>query len=165
MLQHWVEAEIKREHSSKFKHTLQSFLMAYAQEGRGLPKHHLVSKVHKMNCFFRIWKTDSFWCRDPSKKLVGLPISVQAQLRNIARKGLDSLEHDILKELDECISQQGPAKNDEGLAIWASMWQIILLYREILAMFKKHVSYVTSDETMPGHIGKHATHRATMTAV
>ena len=95
-----------------------------------------------MNCFYRIWKTHSFWCRDPSNKLVSLPLSVQAELRLIALKALESLEHDILKQLDDCLAQQGTVKTQDKLAIWASMWQLILLYRDLLKGFKHHISRV-----------------------
>jgi hypothetical protein len=37
-LQKWAEGQIQRESSSHFKHSLQNFLYAYADEGRGLPK-------------------------------------------------------------------------------------------------------------------------------
>ncbi|KAH6997914.1 hypothetical protein BKA56DRAFT_664561 [Ilyonectria sp. MPI-CAGE-AT-0026] len=140
-LQKWVEAQIHRESSSShFKHSLQSFLMAYSEEGHGLPKHDLVSKVHRMNCFFRIWRTHSFSCLDPSNKLVTLPLSVQAEVRHIARKALESLEHDVFKQLDECVAHQGPPKTQEKLAIWASMWQLMLMYRDLLNAFKADIS-------------------------
>lgn len=38
MLQHWVESHIKREQKRDFGHLLQSFLLAYSEGGRGLPK-------------------------------------------------------------------------------------------------------------------------------
>ncbi|CAM1506803.1 Fc.00g064440.m01.CDS01 [Cosmosporella sp. VM-42] len=139
-LQKWVESQIQRENSSDFKSLLQNFLFAYSEEGKGLPKHDLVTKVHKMNCFFRIWRTHSFWCRDPSNKLVSLPLSVQAELRLIAREALKSLEHDVLKHLDDCLAQQGPVKTQEKMAIWASMWQLILIYRDLLTAFKGYIS-------------------------
>ncbi|KAM3465776.1 hypothetical protein MY5147_008416 [Beauveria neobassiana] len=146
-LQGWVEEEIKREHTTKFRYALQSFMLAYHQDGEGLPRHRLVSNVHKLNCFFRIWKTDAFWCRDPTNKFVSLPLSVQARLRNIARQGARFIEHDILKELDEILAQQGSTKPDERLAIWASLWQLILIYRETLATFKKHMSRIAKSST------------------
>ncbi|KAH7171070.1 hypothetical protein EDB81DRAFT_189221 [Dactylonectria macrodidyma] len=140
-LQRWVEAQIQRESSSShFKHCLQNFLYAYSEEGQGLPKHGLVSKVHKMNCFFRIWRTHSFMCLDPSNNLVTLPLSVQAEVRHIARKALESLEHDVFKLLDDIIAQQGPPKNQDKLAIWASTWQLLLMYRDLLNTFKSDIS-------------------------
>ncbi|KAK5990793.1 hypothetical protein PT974_09066 [Cladobotryum mycophilum] len=149
VLQTWVENQIRRENTPDFQHAVQSFLLAYSEEGWGLPKHSLVSKVHKMNCFFRIWKAPSFWCLDPSNKLTSLPLSVQAQLRNIARKGLYSLEHDILKELDDCLTQQGPPKPHERMAIWASMWQLILMYRELMGAFKTHLVHIARKNSEP----------------
>lgn len=100
-----------------------------------------------MNCFFKIWKTASFWCRDPANNIVTLPLSVQAQLRKIARKGLDSLEHDVLKELDDCLTQQGPSKPQERMAIWASMWQLILMYGDLLSSFKTHLLRLSQDSS------------------
>ena len=37
-LQGWVEEEIKREHTTKFRFALQSFMLAYHQDGEGLPR-------------------------------------------------------------------------------------------------------------------------------
>lgn len=37
-LQGWVEEEIKREHTTKFRSSLQSFMLAYKQDGKGLPR-------------------------------------------------------------------------------------------------------------------------------
>jgi hypothetical protein len=107
-------------------------------------QHNLAVKVHKMNCFFRLWQTSGFWCRDPSNKIVKLPVSVQAQLRKIAYRALYSLEHDVLKELDECLTQQGPPKLEERLAIWASMWQLLLMYRDLIIAFHGHLANLKS---------------------
>ncbi|KOS16899.1 hypothetical protein ESCO_004741 [Escovopsis weberi] len=148
-LQKWVEDQIQREQSGSFRYAVQNFLLVYSECGFGLPKHSLVNKVHRMNCFFRILKTPSFWCLDPTNKLTNLPLSVQAQLRNIARKGLYSLEHDILKELDDCLTQQGPPKAQERMAVWASMWQLILMYRELAADFKNHISRLQNENREP----------------
>lgn len=107
-----------------------------------------------MNCFFRIWKMPSFWCRDPSKNIANLPVSVQAQLRSIARKALDLLEHDVLKLLDDCLSQQGSPKAEERVAIWVSMWQLMLMYRELLAGYKIHLGHMTQDPSSPDEFSK-----------
>lgn len=99
-----------------------------------------------MNCFFRIWKTSTFYCRDPANKITPLPLSVQAQLRKIARKALDSLEHDIFRDLDDCVGQKGAPKPQEMFAVWASMWQLILMYQELLVAFKSHLGRIASAE-------------------
>lgn len=92
-----------------------------------------------MNCFFKIWKASSFYCLDPSNQRTTLPLSVTAQLRQIAKRGLDSLEHDVLKELDDALTQQGPLEPAETLSFWASMWQLLLMYRELIITFDQHL--------------------------
>lgn len=105
-----------------------------------------------MNCFFRIWRTESFCCRDPTKKLVNLPLSVQADLRRIARKSVESSEQDVLKELDICLARQGPPKLEERIAVWASMWQLILMYRDLMVAFKTYLNRL--EEAGGGASGK-----------
>ncbi|KAL7925117.1 hypothetical protein ACQKWADRAFT_285099 [Trichoderma austrokoningii] len=147
LLQRWVEDQIQTEQRSDFQYAAQSFVLAYSEQGWGLPKHDLVRKVHRMNCFFRILKARSFWCLDPTNKLTTLPLSVQAQLRNIARRAIYSLEHDILKEMDETIAQQGIPQPQERIAIWASMWQLILMYRDLLQGFKAHIGRLATNKS------------------
>lgn len=74
-------------------------------------------------------------------------MSVQAQLRNIARRAIYSLEHDILKEMDDTIAQQGIPQPQERIAIWASMWQLILMYRDILQGFKAHIGRLATSKS------------------
>ncbi|PFH59360.1 hypothetical protein XA68_12468 [Ophiocordyceps unilateralis] len=135
-LRAWVEAQIRREQGPDFPQTLQRFLLAYAHGGRSLPKHDLVENVHMMNCFFRIWRTSSFSCRDPTNKMANLPLSVQARLRNIARKALKSYEYEVLKALDDCLGQHAQQKPSDRMAVWASLWQLILMYRDLLNAFE-----------------------------
>ncbi|KAJ3509007.1 hypothetical protein NM208_g15731 [Fusarium decemcellulare] len=137
-LQRWVEAQIRRERSTHFEHAVQNFLLSYSEDGYGLPKHNLVSKVHTMNCFFRIWKAPPFTCCSTSNKVSHVPFTVQAELRRIAFKALVSHEHDILKLLEDCLAQQEPLKPQERMAVWASLWQLMLMYRDLV---KAHDSY------------------------
>lgn len=43
-----------------------------------------------------------------------------------------------MKLLDDCLSQQEPLKSDEKMAIWASLWQMMLMYR---ALTIQHETY------------------------
>ncbi|KAM0383181.1 hypothetical protein ACHAPY_002294 [Fusarium culmorum] len=131
-LQRWVEAQIRRERSSRFEHVVQNFLLSYYEEGQGLPKHNLVSKVHTMNCFFRIWKAPRFTCCSSSNKISQVPFTVQAELRRIAWNALVSHEHDILKLLEDVLAQQDSLKAQEKMAVWASLWQLLLMYRDLI---------------------------------
>ncbi|UNI14947.1 hypothetical protein JDV02_001524 [Purpureocillium takamizusanense] len=140
-LQRWVEGQIRREYNSAdFPRALQSFLLAYSEGGRSLPKHDLVDNVHKMNCFFRIWRMPSFWCRDPANHIVTLPLSVQARLRKIAREALKLLEYKVLKSLDDCLGQHSQPQPQERMAIWACLWQLILMYRDLMGAFKAQIA-------------------------
>ncbi|RDA84792.1 hypothetical protein CP532_6538 [Ophiocordyceps camponoti-leonardi (nom. inval.)] len=145
-LQHWVEDQIRREQRPDFPQMLQRFLLAYARGGRSLPKHELVENVHKMNCFFRIWRTSSFSCRDPTNKMANLPLSVQARLRNIAREALKSFEYKVLRALDDCLGQHAQPKSSEKMAVWASLWQLILMYRDLLNAFEVRSSRPFEDQ-------------------
>ncbi|KAF5017955.1 hypothetical protein F66182_10084 [Fusarium sp. NRRL 66182] len=131
-LQRWVEAQIKRERSARFEHVVQNFLLSYSEDGQGLPKHNLVSKVHTMNCFFKIWKAPRFTCCSSSNKVSQVPFTVQAELRRIAWNALVSHEHDILKLLEDCLAQQESLKAQEKMAVWASLWQLIIMYRDLV---------------------------------
>ncbi|POR31777.1 Uncharacterized protein TPAR_08018 [Tolypocladium paradoxum] len=150
-LQSWVEGQIRREHTADFPQALQSFLLAYSEGGRDLPKHGLVENVHKMSCFFRIWRMSSFWCRDPANHIVNLPLSVQARLRNIAREALKLFEYKVLKGLDECLGQHAQPQPQERMAIWASLWQLILMYRDLLTAFKAQITRNTRDGNESRH--------------
>ncbi|KAF9769409.1 hypothetical protein IL306_013168 [Fusarium sp. DS 682] len=131
-LQRWVEAQIRRERSSRFEHVVQNFLLSYYEDGQGLPKHNLVSKVHTMNCFFRIWKAPRFTCCSSTNKFSQVPFTVQAELRRIAWNALVSHEHDILKLLEDCLAQQESLKAQEKMAVWASLWQLMIMYRDLV---------------------------------
>lgn len=98
-----------------------------------------------MNCFFRIWKTPEFWYADQFNNPASLPLSLQARLRKIAFTALKSVEHDVLKELDDCIAQQG-LKTQERLATWASMWQLIMMYRELMIAFPDYLAKLEAEQ-------------------
>ena len=84
----------------------------------------------------------SFWCRDPANHIVNLPLSVQARLRNIAREALKLFEYKVLKSLDDCLSQHTQPQPQEKMAIWASLWQLILMYRDLLTAFKAQITRI-----------------------
>lgn len=107
-----------------------------------------------MSCFFRIWRTSSFWCRDPTNRIANLPLSVQARLRNIAREALKSLEYRVLKGLDECLGQHAQPQPAEKMAVWACLWQIILMYRDILTACKAKITRLTRVGGEDAHDGK-----------
>lgn len=109
-----------------------------------------------MSCFFSIWKTSQFWCRDPSSKFTVLPLSVQAQIRSIAFKALKSLELDILKLLDDMLGQQETMQAQERLALWTALWQFILIYRELVLGFRRYLTELENNPASDPAERKHA---------
>lgn len=104
-----------------------------------------------MNCFFRIWKSPAFWCLDPANNFTSLPTSVSARLRYIAHKALDRIEHDILKDLDDCLTPNGAPKSQERLAIWACLWQLMMMYRELIPATEEYLTQATAYGVDPSH--------------
>lgn len=92
-----------------------------------------MKKTHELACFFRIWKTSTFWCEDPKRRMAALPLSVQAQIRHIARKAISRRERDIFSILDSLSSPSSQPKAEERMALWACLWQLIWVYRDITA--------------------------------
>lgn len=107
-----------------------------------------------MYCFFRIWKTASFWCRDPSNNIVSLPTSVRARLRDYCKNLVKGLEYDVLREMDDILSRQGTPKDTERLALSASMWQLILMHRELLLAFPGHIADMEKSKSIDATYGK-----------
>lgn len=91
---------------------------------------------------FKIWMTqhsshsNGLYYRGPYKgkgTAERLPYSVHEELRHIAKKAMESLERDILGELDACMTQSGAVKPYEKPLLWACLWQLIFVYRQVLA--------------------------------
>lgn len=97
-----------------------------------------------MSCFYRIWKMQTFCCLDPSNNMAALPSSAAAEMRQIAISALRSLEHDVLKELDACVAQQGTLKANERFVVWACMWQLMFLYRELVIAFEAYMNRIAN---------------------
>jgi hypothetical protein len=84
-----------------------------------------------MNCMYRIWSSRTLYVRDHDRARP-LPLPIDAELRQFARRAMQLLELDILKELDKCLNQQKVLIADERLALWAGMWQLLHIYGDLL---------------------------------
>ena len=65
-----------------------------------------------------------------------LPYSVHEELRHIAKKAMESLERDILSELDGCMTQSKAVQPFEKPLLWVCLWQLIFVYRQLLSSCK-----------------------------
>lgn len=89
---------------------------------------------------FKIWMTqhsshsNGIYYRGHKSKGAAerLPYSVHEELRHIAKKAMESLERDILGELDACMTQSGAVKPYEKPLLWACLWQLMFVYRQLL---------------------------------
>ena len=145
----WVGNQLHYEGPGTFERSLSTFLMCYAFDWLSLPKvlplnlgsqssqanqpkqRELAEKTHKMYCFYRIY-TASFSFRGPNSKESPLPVTIQLELRAIAKKNMKSLEKDVLNEFDKFLKPDGIADCDR-LPVWACIWQMILIYRDMLS--------------------------------
>lgn len=99
----------------------------------------LVRKICEMRCWYLIWQTSKLYAYthgsalDPderSGKRPRLPPMLLWELKKITADGLVACEKEILLELDE-LSPDGARLIE--LPLWACMWQMILIYRQLVA--------------------------------
>lgn len=99
----------------------------------------LVRKTCEMRCWYFIWQTSKLYAYthggapDPgghSDKHSRLPPTALWELRKMTAEGLIACEKEILLELDE-MSPDGARLIE--LPLWACIWQMILIYRRLVA--------------------------------
>lgn len=92
----------------------------------------LLNNVHTMKVMYRICCADDlYFVRENSSSLELLPLPAKAELRSIARMALESTERKVLEALDKCLASK-KVPEDEMPAIWAALWQLMFLYRDLL---------------------------------
>lgn len=78
---------------------------------------------------------DQIFCRIPdSPHAHALPAMIGAELRQIVRKALESLERDILAQLDKFLKPSGIPSKDRA-PMWAGLWQLIFVLRDLTRTF------------------------------
>lgn len=81
-----------------------------------------------MNCMYRIFRQQAFWCRwGDNPTPCPLPLPAQAELRHIARRAMESHQIEALKEIETCLEKQKVPPASERLALWASLWLLMLI--------------------------------------
>lgn len=88
-----------------------------------------------MRCLYKVWSQKEFLCqKDLKAPPQPLPKSLQMGLRNLAKSGLKRLESEIIEGLDKSLHTVTSMKDNERLAFWASMMQMILMYRDLFGL-------------------------------
>jgi hypothetical protein len=85
---------------------------------------------------FRIWRTNAFYYRAPSGSQC-MPPQVTGELRHIAKKAMETLERDIMSDLEACMTQPGQVKLNEKPLLWACLWQLLLMYNQLLTTWRR----------------------------
>ncbi|PKS06528.1 hypothetical protein jhhlp_007276 [Lomentospora prolificans] len=148
-LARWAGQQILYESKTPFRKAVETFVMAYSDRPNSrdyhLPKFDLVDRVRKLTCMFKIWMTqhsshsNGIYYRGSSKgSVMRLPYSVHEELRHIAKKAMESLERDILNELDGCMTQSRAVQPFEKPLLWVCLWQLISVYRQLLGSNLSH---------------------------
>lgn len=159
----WAERQLLRDlyyqQTPDFEAAILSFLLAYRDTNLDLqgassssgkkkspacmdPKN-LVRKVCEMRCWYLIWQTSKLYmCTNGgipyangyANSYSQLPPTVILELREKATEALIACEKEILLELDE-LSPDGARLIE--LPLWACIWQMILIYRQLVSGYSK----------------------------
>ncbi|SPN96780.1 uncharacterized protein DNG_00300 [Cephalotrichum gorgonifer] len=152
-LSYWAGRQLLHEEKAPFPKAIETFIIRYSSRqlprDHKMPKFELVDRVRQLTCMFKIWMTqhssysnDGIYYRgSKSKGPERLPYSVHEELRHIAKKAMESLERDILRELDTCMTQSGAVKPYEKPLLWACLWQLIFVYRQVLMSSSSHPGF------------------------
>ena len=97
--------------------------------------------VHQMRCWHKIWQCPTLWSStQSSQQAKKLSDVAHLQLKTLAKNRLIFLERQVFEKLDSLL-QVGLKPLD--VPIWASFWQLILLYRDLLALHRRLIQEET----------------------
>ncbi|GJC83930.1 hypothetical protein ColLi_06768 [Colletotrichum liriopes] len=92
----------------------------------------LLNDIHKMKVMYKICCEEGFgFIRENTSGVKPLPLLAKAELRAIARMALVSFEGNALRALDKYLSPK-KIPDHEVPAVWASLWQLLFIYRDLL---------------------------------
>ncbi|KAK3383264.1 hypothetical protein B0T24DRAFT_42091 [Lasiosphaeria ovina] len=167
----WAASQVLTESEKGFQACVEELLQGYERNntldkaaGNFLEhkKHKILKRLmlnllHMMH-MWKIWSSGPFVIRQVLDNGNGQPTSmgfqsIQNHLRRHAEQAMSSLERHILGDIDGYLSSTESGKEDTSLssvlqvAMWVSLWQIILIYRESLGSMSPRQQTLGSDET------------------
>ncbi|KZL76044.1 hypothetical protein CT0861_08348 [Colletotrichum tofieldiae] len=135
----WGESMVFPEDKDTFEGLVELFIKDYSAPCRSRgspapkrPQMELLNDIHKMKVMYKICCEEGFgFIRENTSGVKPLPLLAKAELRAIARMALVSFEGNALRALDKYL---GPKKipDHEVPAVWASLWQLLFIYRDLL---------------------------------
>ncbi|KAK1993725.1 hypothetical protein LX36DRAFT_703321 [Colletotrichum falcatum] len=134
----WGEGIASPEDGDTFEGLVELFVKDYSapcRSGGGSPwrpKMDLLDDVHKMKVMYKICCEEDFgFIRDGADAAEPLPLLVKAEFRAIAREALEHFEGRALRTLDRYLAPK-KVPECEAPALWASLWQLLFVYRDLL---------------------------------
>ncbi|KAI0136297.1 hypothetical protein BJ170DRAFT_710262 [Xylariales sp. AK1849] len=127
----WSSARMEEEGKADFERALDLFVASCVRAGKQfLPHIRLVQMVHEMKCLYKIWRQKQFYRQISPRMMQEIPKALCDEIRDMVSRKLMRLERDILADL-EAFSKPKTIQVAERLPVWASMMQLLLIYREI----------------------------------
>lgn len=94
----------------------------------------LVQKVHQLNCLAKI-RLGLVLCLDQDGDTMPPSCTLHTQFCLISKTSSQNLEKEILSELEKVVFGASGIGHSNGLALWASLWCLILMYRKLVRAY------------------------------
>lgn len=107
--------------------------------------------VHCLACLWNIWNHGHVRefnedALEGNEQPLNLPL--ENDFKNAIMQILLRYERGVLQQLDEISNQAHRIQSRDKLALWASLWQIILVYRELLARCGRYLEGASKGLTL-----------------
>ncbi|KAK1527750.1 uncharacterized protein CCOS01_08012 [Colletotrichum costaricense] len=141
----WASQYVSSEDHRTFEGRLEHFIKQYGKPSHcnpystaKRPKTELLQKVHTLHAMCKIYRSPTlFFIRSGEIRLSELSLPAQAEIRGIAKSVIESSERDILADLDRYLKPtKSKIDNHERPAVWAALWQLMFIYRDLLRNVK-----------------------------
>ncbi|KAK1976146.1 hypothetical protein LZ30DRAFT_604039 [Colletotrichum cereale] len=132
----WGEEIVFPEDRDTFEGLVELFIKDYSAPCRSggprRPQMELLNDVHKMKVMYKICCEERFgFIRENTNAVEPLPLLVTAEFRTIALRALAQFENSALRALDKYLAPK-KVPECEAPALWASLWQLLFIYRDLL---------------------------------
>ncbi|KAM5369890.1 hypothetical protein ACJZ2D_008791 [Fusarium nematophilum] len=132
----WVEKIVTHQETRciGFQQAVDAFIMRYSKSSTSLPMHGFVQKVHKLNCLTKI-RLGLILCVEEDGKMIPPSCALQTQFGQISKAASQPVEKEVLTELEKLVFSASGIGPDNAIALWASLWCLILMYRKLVRSY------------------------------
>ncbi|KAG6992212.1 ATP-dependent DNA helicase pif1 [Fusarium oxysporum f. sp. conglutinans] len=129
----WVERMIVHQDTRciGFQQTVDSFILRYSQSEASLPMCAFVRKVHRLNCLTKI-RLGLILCVEREGSMTPPSCALHTQFGQISKAASQPIEKEVLLELEKVVFGTVGIGPDNSIALWASLWCLILMYRKLV---------------------------------